>query len=60
MGTSMTLFMLAMHLGNGIGPIGLGSVADWLGLEWAFYAAAVCMAAGVVLFAWMSRSPSAK
>lgn len=60
MGTSMTLFMLAMHLGNGIGPIALGGFADWLGLESAFYAAAVFMAAGVGLFAWMVRGFSPK
>jgi len=46
MGASMTLFMLAMHIGNGVGPIGLGGIADKLGLEYAFYAAAVCMAVG--------------
>lgn len=55
MSASMTMFMLAMHAGNGIGPIVLGSIADGLGLESAFYTAAICMAAGVVLFAWMVR-----
>jgi MFS family permease len=58
MGTSMTMFMLAMHVGNGIGPIALGGIADRLGLESAFYTAAVCMAAGVALFARMVRSGS--
>jgi predicted MFS family arabinose efflux permease len=51
MGASMTMFMMAMQLGNGVGPVVLGSIADWLGLESAFYAAALCMAAGVVFFA---------
>lgn len=55
MGACMTMFMMAMQTGNGIGPVVLGSIADRLGLESAFYAAAVCMAAGVVLFAWMVR-----
>ena len=55
MGASMTMFMFAMHAGNGVGPVALGGIADWLGLESAFYAAAVCMAAGVVLFASMIR-----
>jgi len=59
MGASMTTFMLAMHIGNGVGPVALGSVADWFGLESAFYAAAVCMAAGLVLFATMVRGSSA-
>jgi MFS transporter, DHA1 family, multidrug resistance protein len=56
MGASMTMFMMAMQIGNGIGPIVLGSIADGFGLESAFYAAAICMAAGVGLFAWMVRS----
>ncbi len=56
MGTSMTLFMMAMHVGNGVGPMALGGIADWLGFESVFYSAAVCMAAGVALFAWMIRS----
>jgi DHA1 family multidrug resistance protein-like MFS transporter len=59
MGASMTMFMLAMQIGNGIGPVVLGSIADWLGLESTFYTAAVCMAAGVVLFAWMVRGSAA-
>ncbi len=51
MGASMTMFMLAMQIGNGFGPIILGSLADRLGLESVFYAAAVFMAAGLFLFA---------
>ena len=58
MGASMTMFMMAMQIGNGIGPIVLGSIADGFGLESAFYAAAICMAAGVALFAWMVRKPA--
>jgi predicted MFS family arabinose efflux permease len=58
MGASMTMFMMAMQAGNGIGPVVLGSIADRLGLESAFYSAAVFMAVGVMLFAWMVRSPS--
>jgi DHA1 family multidrug resistance protein-like MFS transporter len=58
MGASMTMFMLAMQVGNGIGPIVLGSLADWFGLESTFYSAAICMAAGVVLFAGMVRGAS--
>jgi predicted MFS family arabinose efflux permease len=55
MGASMTMFMLAMQMGNGVGPVALGTLADWFGLESAFYAAAIFMAAGVALFAWMVR-----
>jgi predicted MFS family arabinose efflux permease len=60
MGASMTMFMMAMQIGNGIGPIVLGSIADGFGLESAFYAAAICMAAGVALFAWMVKSSARK
>ena len=55
----MTLFMMAMHLGNGIGPVVLGTIADWLALESAFYTAAIFMACGVVLFACLVRGSSA-
>ena len=56
MGASMTMFMMAMHAGNGIGPIMLGGIADRLGLESAFYAAAIFMAAGILLFACLVNS----
>lgn len=55
MGATMTMFMLAMNIGNSIGPVALGSIADRLGLESVFYAAAVCMAVGVALFACTVR-----
>jgi DHA1 family multidrug resistance protein-like MFS transporter len=58
MGASMTMFMMAMQTGNGIGPIVLGSIADRLGLESTFYTAAVFTAAGILLFAWMVRGSS--
>jgi MFS transporter, DHA1 family, multidrug resistance protein len=61
MGACLTMFMMAMNIGNGIGPIVLGSIADHFGLESVFYTAAACMTAGLVLFALMVRSslPSA-
>ncbi|MBN2320055.1 MAG: MFS transporter [Acidobacteria bacterium] len=49
MGASMTMFMLAMQIGNGIGPVALGGVSDRLGLNYVFYSAAVVMALGIVL-----------
>ncbi len=55
MGASMTMFMMAMQIGTGIGPVILGGIADWLGLDSVFYSAAICMAAGISLFAWMVR-----
>jgi dipeptide/tripeptide permease len=60
MGICMTMFMMAMTVGNSIGPLALGAIADWLSLESAFYAAAFSMAAGVVVFALMIRDSSAK
>ncbi len=60
MGACMTMYMMAMQVGNGIGPIVLGSIADWFSLEWVFYTAAVCMAIGIVLFMWMIRIPSSQ
>jgi DHA1 family multidrug resistance protein-like MFS transporter len=60
MGASMTMFMMAMQVGNGIGPVALGGIADYLGLDSAFYSAAICTAAGIALFAWMVQGPSAK
>ncbi len=58
MGATTTMYMMAMHIGNGVGPIVLGGMADWLGLEFAFYAAGFCMAIGVALFGWIVRNPA--
>jgi MFS family permease len=55
MGASMTMFMLAMQIGNGIGPVALGSVSDRLGLNFVFYAAAAVMASGIFLCDWNLR-----
>jgi DHA1 family multidrug resistance protein-like MFS transporter len=56
MGASMTMFMMAMQTGAGIGPVILGGLADKLGLPFVFYSAAMCMAVGIALFAWMVRN----
>jgi MFS family permease len=55
MGASVTMFMTAMYAGNSTGPVALGYIADRFGLEIAFYAASVCMAAGAAAFAWLAR-----
>jgi MFS family permease len=60
MGVCMTMFMLAMNIGNSIGPLTLGAIADWLSLDSVFYSAAFCMAAGVGIFALMVRGSSGK
>ncbi len=56
MGASVTMFMMAMYAGNSIGPVVLGGIADKLGLASAFYAASLCMAAGLVLFVFLVKS----
>lgn len=58
MGASMTMFMMAMQIGNGVGPIILGRIADDLGLNSVFYTAAVFTVLGIAVFAWMVRNPS--
>jgi multidrug resistance protein len=58
MGASMALFMVAMQIGNGFGPILLGGIADFMGLESAFYAAAVILVLGTAAFIWFSRGYS--
>jgi DHA1 family multidrug resistance protein-like MFS transporter len=55
MGASMALFMMAMQIGNGFGPIILGSIVDSMGIESAFYSAAGIIALGVAAFIWFSR-----
>jgi MFS family permease len=60
MGICMTMFMMAMQTGNSIGPLALGGIADWLGLDLAFYGAGFCMAIGLAVFALMVSDSSAK
>ncbi len=60
MGASMTLFMLAMQIGNGTGPIALGWISDWLGIESVFYVAAFATAVGIFICALFTRSSSIK
>lgn len=60
MGASMTMYMMAMHIGTGVGPVALGGIADRLGLNSVFYSASICMAIGLIIFAWTVRSNSGK
>ena len=55
MGASMALFMMAMQIGNGVGPILLGGVVDFMGIESAFYSAAVILLLGIAIFIWFGR-----
>jgi DHA1 family multidrug resistance protein-like MFS transporter len=60
MGSSMTLFMMAMQIGNGVGPIALGGISDLLGIKSVFYIAASATATGVFLCASFIRGSSIK
>ena len=57
MGASMTMFMMAMHIGNGVGPIALGGLADIFGLTSIFYSASVLTLLGLLVFLWFVRKP---
>jgi predicted MFS family arabinose efflux permease len=59
MGACMTMFMLAMQTGNGIGPVILGGIADHLGLNSVFYIGGGAILAGVLYFAWSVRGSQA-
>jgi DHA1 family multidrug resistance protein-like MFS transporter len=60
MGACMTIFMLSAQVGNGVGPVVLGTVADFLGLSSAFYGAAAFMLLGTLIFLWLvvRRAPA--
>lgn len=58
MGASMALFMMAMQIGMGFGPILLGSIVDFMGIESAFYSAAIVLLMGTAAFIWFTRGHS--
>jgi len=58
MGASMALFMMAMQIGNGVGPILLGGIVDFMGIESAFYSAAIILLMGIAAFIWFTRGHS--
>lgn len=60
MGASMALFMMAMQIGNGVGPIMLGGIVDFTGIESAFYSAAAILLMGIVAFIWFTRKQAPK
>lgn len=55
MGASMAIFMMAMQIGNGIGPILYGGVVGFLGIESAFYSGAGMSLIGTAIFIWFTR-----
>jgi DHA1 family multidrug resistance protein-like MFS transporter len=60
MGASMALFMMAMQIGNGVGPIMLGGIVEFMGIESAFYSAAIILMIGIAAFIWFTRKRSPK
>jgi len=60
MGASMALFMMAMQIGNGVGPIMFGGIVDFTGIESAFYSGAGLLLMGIAAFIWFTRKYSPK
>ena len=56
MGFSIALFSMALSIGMVVGPIVGGAIADFVGINSAFYFGAVMTLLGAGLFAWLSRS----
>jgi predicted MFS family arabinose efflux permease len=56
MGASMALFMMAMQIGTGVGPILLGGVVDLFGIGSAFFAGAGILLIGISIFIWYTRT----
>jgi len=55
MGSTMSIFFLAMAVGQALGPIVSGGIADWLNVKSVFYFGAAFGLAGTVLFIWFTR-----
>ncbi len=58
MGTSMAMFMMAMQIGNGVGPILFGGVVNFMGIESAFYSGAGILLIGIAVFICFTREYS--
>jgi MFS family permease len=55
MGACMTTLTMAAQAGNAVGPVMLGAVAGFAGLESAFYSAAGFMLLGTLVFLWLVK-----
>lgn len=55
MGATMAIFMMAMQAGTGVGPILLGGLVDFTGVESAFYAGTSILLIGIAVFFWFTR-----
>jgi len=56
MGSSMAVFSMAFGIGMVVGPIAGGAIADFAGLNSAFYFGAGATLAGAGLFIWLSKA----
>ncbi len=55
MGSTMSIFFLAMGIGMTLGPIASGLISDWLDINSVFYFGAIVGFIGTGLFAWLTR-----
>jgi len=55
MGSTMSVFFVAMGVGIATGPIISGGIHDSIGINWVFYFGAIMGAVGAVLFSWFTR-----
>jgi DHA1 family multidrug resistance protein-like MFS transporter len=55
MGSTMSVFFVAMGVGIATGPIISGGIHDSIGINWVFYFGAVMGAVGALLFTWFTR-----
>jgi len=55
MGSTMSIFFLAMAIGQAIGPIISGVIADYLSINAVFYTGAILGGIGTLLFIWFTR-----
>ena len=55
MGSTMSVFFLAMSVGAAVGPIISGGIHDWLDINSVFYFGAIMGLIGTALFAWFTR-----
>jgi len=55
MGSTMSIFMMAMGIGQAVGPTLSGVIADSVDINAVFYFGAVVGLIGTGLFAWLTR-----
>ena len=60
MGATMALFMMAMQVGSGVGPIAIGGVIDQLGIPAGFYTGAAINILAILFFVWALRHHSGR